>query len=100
MAAKIDVAGLARRLFDEHAARAPYRPLTDALDPTDLDGGYDVQEALHALWREHGHGTIVGYKIALTSKAMQEMCGIDQPLAAAIFSSVVHRSPATLYAEE
>ena len=43
-----------------------------------------------------GRGDIVGYKIALTSKAMQQMCGVDQPLAGAIFSSVVQQSPAQI----
>src|SRR5256885_9621782 len=41
-----------------------------------------------------GRGEIAGWKIALTSKAMQQMRGVDQPAAGAIFSKVVHASPA------
>jgi 2-keto-4-pentenoate hydratase len=41
-----------------------------------------------------GRGDIVGWKIALTSKAMQQMTGVDQPAAGALFSAVVHQSPA------
>src|SRR2546428_8038187 len=43
-----------------------------------------------------GRGEIAGWKIALTSKAMQQMTGVDQPAAGAIFSKVVHPSPARL----
>src|SRR5947209_12285607 len=41
-----------------------------------------------------GRGEIAGWKIALTSRAMQQMTGVDQPAAGAIFSKVVHSSPA------
>jgi 2-keto-4-pentenoate hydratase len=43
-----------------------------------------------------GRGHITGWKIALTSKAMQQMTGVDQPAAGALFSTVVHSSPARL----
>lgn len=43
-----------------------------------------------------GRGEITGWKIALTSRAMQQMTGVDQPAAGAIFSTLVHRSPARL----
>jgi 2-keto-4-pentenoate hydratase len=41
-----------------------------------------------------GRGEIAGWKIALTSKAMQQMTGVDQPAAGAIFSKAIHGSPA------
>jgi 2-keto-4-pentenoate hydratase len=59
-----------------------------------LDDAYRVQDALHRLMAEAGRGEIAGWKIALTSKAMQQMTGVDQPAAGAIFSTVVHPSPA------
>ena len=43
---------------------------------------------------EAGRGEIAGWKIALTSKAMQQMTGVDQPAAGAIFSTAMHPSPA------
>src|SRR5688572_6275690 len=46
--------------------------------------------------RAAGRGAIAGWKIALTSKAMQQMTGVDQPAAGAIFSKVVFPSPARL----
>jgi 2-keto-4-pentenoate hydratase len=49
---------------------------------------------MHRLLAEAGRGEIGGWKIALTSRAMQQMTGVDQPAAGAIFSKVVHASPA------
>src|SRR5438094_180826 len=61
-----------------------------------LDDAYRIQDALHRLMTDAGRGEIAGWKIALTSKAMQQMTGVDQPAAGAIFSKVVHPSPARL----
>ncbi len=91
---------LAHRLFQEHRERRPYRALTDVLDPTDLDAAYRVQAALHRLLLADGRGPIAGHKIALTSRAMQELCGVDRPLAGAVFAAATHRSPATLRAAD
>ena len=43
-----------------------------------------------------GWGELGGHKIALTSKAIQELCGVDQPAGGAIFARTIKRSPATL----
>src|SRR5438034_408790 len=61
-----------------------------------LGEAYRIQDSLHRLMAEAGRGRIAGWKIALTSKAMQQMTGVDQPAAGALFSSGVHRSPARL----
>src|ERR1051325_10492021 len=80
--------------FDMHASRTRYRPLDAAVRAGGPDEADAVQDALHGLLARAGRGTIAGWKIALTSKAMQQMTGVDQPAAGAIFSSVVHPSPA------
>src|SRR5690242_12767870 len=80
--------------FDMHASRTRYRPLDAAVRAGGLDDAYAVQDALHGLLARAGRGAIAGWKIALTSKAMQQMTGVDQPAAGAIFSTVVHTSPA------
>lgn len=84
----------ARAFLEMHRTRARYRPLDAALRAEPLDDAYRIQDALHRLMAEAGRGEIAGWKIALTSKAMQQMTGIDQPAAGAIFSSVVYPSPA------
>jgi 2-keto-4-pentenoate hydratase len=93
----LDDAGVLRvaaECLDLHRRRVRYRPLDAAIRAAALDDAYRIQDALHGLMAGAGRGEIVGWKIALTSKAMQEMTGVDQPAAGAIFSSVVHASPA------
>jgi 2-keto-4-pentenoate hydratase len=86
----------ARASFEMHRTRARYHPLDGQLRAGSLDDAYRIQDAIHDVMREAGRGEIVGWKIALTSKAMQQMTGVDQPVAGAIFSTVVHTSPASL----
>jgi 2-keto-4-pentenoate hydratase len=83
----------ARSCFEAHRARTRYKPLETALRTGSLDDAYRIQDALHQLMTRAGRGTIAGWKIALTSKVMQQMTGVDQPAAGAIFSTVVHPSP-------
>jgi len=86
----------ARACFEMHRTRARYRPLDATVRAAPLDDAYRIQDALHRLMAEAGRGEIAGWKIALTSKAMQQMTGVDQPAAGAIFSTLVHPSPARL----
>ena len=88
------IAAAARASFEMHRTRARFRPFDAALRAAPLDDAYRVQDALHRLLAEAGRGEIAGWKIALTSRAMQQMTGVDQPAAGAIFSKVVHASPA------
>jgi 2-keto-4-pentenoate hydratase len=76
-----------------HAKRSRYRPLDAALRTGALEDAYRIQDALHGIMAKAGRGDIAGWKIALTSKAMQQMTGVDQPAAGAIFSTVAHPSP-------
>lgn len=84
----------ARACLDMHRTRTRYRPLDAAIRTAPLRDAYRIQAALHRLMTAAGRGTIAGWKIALTSKAMQQMTGVDQPAAGAIFSTVVHQSGA------
>jgi 2-keto-4-pentenoate hydratase len=84
----------ARDALTTYTARTRYRPLDAALRSAPLDDAYRIQDALHRVMAEAGRGEIAGWKIALTSKAMQQMTGVDQPAAGAIFSKVIHASPA------
>src|SRR2546425_6313108 len=88
------IAATAQACLEMHRARARYRPLDASVRKAPLDDAYRIQDALHRLMIEAGRGEIAGWKIALTSKAMQQMTGVDQPAAGAIFSKVVHPSPA------
>ena len=89
---------VARESLEMHRARTRYRPLDAAVRSSPLDDAYRIQDAVHGLMAEAGRGEITGWKIALTSKAMQQMTGVDQPAAGAIFSTVVHATPARVAA--
>jgi 2-keto-4-pentenoate hydratase len=67
----------ARRLREAYTA-SPIAPLRDVLDPTDIDGAYAVQAINTAYWTGQGR-RIVGRKIGLTAKAVQQQLGVDQP---------------------
>ena len=86
----------ARTCFDMHRTRTRYHPLDAAVRSAPIEDAYRVQDALHRLMAEAGRGEIAGWKIALTSKAMQQMTGVDQPAAGALFSTVIHPSPARI----
>ena len=74
---------------DWAAPRAPYRKV----DVADVDQAYTVAALLQSRMVAT-RGAIAGRKIALSSKAMQQMVGLDTPLAGAIFANDVYASPA------
>src|SRR5439155_12641209 len=88
------IGATARAAFNTYTTRARHRPLDAALRAAPPEDAYRIQDALHQVMVEAGRGAIAGWKIALTSKAMQQMTGVDQAAAGAIFSKVVHASPA------
>jgi 2-keto-4-pentenoate hydratase len=90
------VAQIAARIFEAHRARQRFERLRGALAPASMAEAYEIQDEVHRLFREAGWGELAGHKIALTSKPIQELCGVDQPAGGAIFGSTVHRSPATI----
>ena len=89
-------AALAERLFAEHAEGRPFRRLQGTDRPASLDEGYRVQNLLNRRFAEAGRGAPVGYKVGLTSEAIQTMYGSDQPISGVIFETAVHRSSARI----
>ena len=86
----------ARACLDTLRSRGRYAPLDAALRAAPLDDAYRIQSALHGLMTAAGRGHIAGWKIAVTSKAMQQLTGVDQPVAGAIFSTVILASGARI----
>lgn len=68
--------------------------------PADLDEAYAIRAAYEDVERAVGRGAVAGYKIAITTKVMQELCGIDEPCYGAIFGSEVHPRRAQLRAKD
>lgn len=77
----------ARRLRDAYSG-AVLPPLRDALDPTDGDGAYAVQEINTEYWQRQGR-QIIGRKIGLTAKAVQKQLGVDQPDFGTLFDDML-----------
>jgi 2-keto-4-pentenoate hydratase len=89
---------IADHIFDGHRRRARFQRLRGELAPASLEEAYLVQDAVHRRFTAAGWGELGGHKIALTSRAVQELCGVDQPAGGAIFARTIHTSPATLSA--
>ena len=100
MADDTRVRDAAEYYFAAHMSRASYGILPDVAQPQNLEEAYAIQEAFQALLREQGRGAIVGYKLGITSRIMQDLMGIDQPCMGGIFETTIHRSPATVRAAD
>jgi 2-keto-4-pentenoate hydratase len=87
---------IARHLHEAHEKRHRFENLGGELAVASIDEAYHVQMALNRLWVDGPRGVIVGYKIALTSQAIRDLVGVDDPCGGAIFASTVHQSPATI----
>lgn len=92
-----DIHGTARRIVQEHRARAPFRPLEGAERAGGEAFAYAVQDRyVETLLGEGGEGPVAGYKIGLTTPRMQQMCGIGEPVTGVILAARVRASGTTL----
>ena len=89
----------ARWLMNAHDQRERFRPLPDDLAPRTPDEAYLIQDEFVAL-RAKKLGGVAGYKIALTTSAMQKFVGVDAPQAGVLLESTLRRSPATVRAAD
>ena len=78
-------------LLAEHRAGHRFKALGPPAAPATISDAYDIQEKYVALLRR-GNGEPVGYKVGLTSAAMQAFCRIDHPIAGVVLASRLHRS--------
>ena len=88
---------IAQHIAEAHKSRSKFENLIDEFKPTSVTHAYDCQKALNNIWIESGRGPVAGYKIALTSRAIQELVGVDKPVGAAIFASTIYESPAIVH---
>ena len=77
------------------AAGGPFGRLPEAIRPAGEAEGYAIQG--ESVRRRVAAGqALAGWKIGCTSRAMQEMLGLDGPSGGAVMEPDVHRSPARL----
>ena len=79
----------AKSLYIARRDRTPIAPFTDADPEMTADDAYAVQQHFTAMLLDDGD-LISGYKLGLTSKAMQEMLGLTDPDYGPVFRSMIH----------
>ena len=87
------IESIAELLHSEHLNGSQSRALEGTNKLSSLAESYDVQAVLNKLFQQNGRGDYVGYKVALTSKPIQELCGLDHPVFGRMFSSNLFVSP-------
>lgn len=90
----------AERLAAARLAGAPVDLLPEAIRPPDLATAYRVQAGVHRrLWADR-FGERIGWKIACTTKVMQNYLGIHSPCSAGLFAGTQHSSGVELRAAD
>ena len=89
------LARAADELLTAEELAAPIRPLSESLAELSIDDAYVVQ-TLGREQRLRAGPRVVGHKIGLTSLAMQEMVGVDQPDYGYLLDSMVSADGTTL----
>lgn len=74
----MDLKIIARSLREAHSNKISIAPLRDTIGNKNIDFAYEIQNINTAVKLDNG-ARIIGKKIGLTSLAVQEQLGVDQP---------------------
>ncbi|MCE7004377.1 2-keto-4-pentenoate hydratase [Kibdelosporangium philippinense] len=74
----LDVPAAAKALLQAYRTGEPVEPLAKQVEGLDIDGAYAIQLAQVEQWLAGG-AVVKGHKVGLTSAAMQQQLGVDQP---------------------
>jgi len=83
------IIGAARWIVDQHSQKKNYANLPESFGIGGLDDAYLVQQEVVGFFQNQ-RGRIGGHKLALTSKPIQQLCGLDHPCAGQLFHSEIH----------
>ncbi len=84
---------IAHSRFKDWKERKQFTQLLGADAPAGFEEAYQIQSALYKIMREEDRFTeFGGHKVALTSPAIQEMCGVNEPAYGAIFKEFLHEN--------
>jgi 2-keto-4-pentenoate hydratase len=86
---RIDVDVISQELLDAYRSGKTLAPLSSTYPGLTIDDAYAIQQRQTATRVEAGAG-IVGFKIGLTSAAMQQQLGVDQPDYGHLFTDMLH----------
>lgn len=90
-----DIERMSDALVAARRDRAPIPPLTAEFPDMTAEDAYGVQQGLVRSLLAEGD-SIIGYKLGLTSRPMQEMLGVDQPDYAPVLGSTVYADGSTI----
>tara|TARA_Y100001960_G_scaffold311691_1_gene372574 strand:+ start:38 stop:829 length:792 start_codon:yes stop_codon:yes gene_type:complete len=62
------------------------------LRPSNEADAYKIQDCLHKIFEDRGHGSVVGYKIGCTTAVMQKFLQINNPCAGSIIQKDLHHN--------
>ena len=99
MSSESKIKQAAEFLYEQKGDRQKFGPMPEAFAPLSTDEAYAIQYELHELVATE-KGPIAGYKVALTSRAVQEMAGVSEPAFGGIFASTIHESPSSVRGED
>jgi 2-keto-4-pentenoate hydratase len=84
-----DVSGKATALYEARRSLRPIEPFTDADPDLGMADGYAIAKLLTDMLISDGD-TVIGYKVGLTSKPMQQLIGVDSPDHGPMLGSTVY----------
>jgi len=91
-----DAAAIADRIEADTLARKRFEPLRIEGRALDLTLAYAVQAEIIARAQSRGAGSAIGYKVGLTSRAMQTFCGVAEPVVGRVLRQRVRHNGSTL----
>jgi 2-keto-4-pentenoate hydratase len=86
---------MAAAIYEARRTGVPIPPLTESEPAMTMEDGYRVQQGVVRRYLEDGD-RIVGYKLGLTSKPMQQMLGVGSPDFAPVMASHVQGDGAAI----
>jgi 2-keto-4-pentenoate hydratase len=89
------LADLAEQLYRAEQRRQPIKPLTDSHPALSLQDAYKIQQ-MNVTRRLAAGEKILGHKIGLTAKAMQEKFGVNEPDFGHLLDAMFHEEGAPL----
>ncbi len=88
-----EIQRIASQIFTANQRGDRFEPLTGVDKPASLADAYRIQDQVYHLFAtEGGLGELGGHKIALTSQAVQQLCGVSEPAYGSIFRSQIYSS--------
>lgn len=83
---------IAMERFKAWKNRDRFTQLLGANKPANMKEAYGIQSELYNIMRSQDRFTeFGGHKVALTSPAIQEMCGVDEPAYGAVFKEFIYK---------